>query len=89
MEEDGVQPGREAPIAGVPEVVQREQCTQQGLLDGVLRVLDVPQPMAGSGEQRGVVGPDDLGERLAVTAAVRDDESDRGGLVDARDIGRR
>jgi hypothetical protein len=89
VEKDGVQPRRETPVSGVPEVVQRKQCAQQGLLDGVLRVLDVPQPMAGSREQRRVVGPDDLGERLAITAAVRGDQSDRGGLVDARDIGRR
>jgi hypothetical protein len=89
VEEDGVQPRREPPVTGVPEAVEREKRSKKGLLDGVLGILDVAQPMAGSREQRGVMGADDLGERLAVTPAVRGDQPDRAVLIDARDIGRR
>jgi hypothetical protein len=89
VDEDRVQPRAEAPVAGVAEPVEGEQRAQQRLLDRVLGVVRVPEPVAGGGEERRVVLAHELREGVRVTAAVRGHQTDRGGLLDARGIRRR
>ncbi len=86
VDEDRVQPRAEAPVAGAPEAVQREQGSEKGLLDRVLRVLGVAQPAARGAEQGRVVGADDLGEGVRVAGAVRRHQANCRRFLDARDI---
>jgi hypothetical protein len=77
------------PVAGVAEAVQGEERAKKRLLDRVLGVRGVAEPVAGGGEEGGVVRAHDLRERVRVAAAVCAHQADRAVLLDARGIRRR